>query len=668
MPQQNAKIQSFYPSQGENLAVFTKTFPLSALDPLEVFLRLKARSPHAFILDSAEMSARGRWTFCGYAPRLEITARGEELTITENGSARRIKTLEPNAEIRKILAAHIAPKAKELPPFSGGLVGYFAYDSVQYTETALHITAADEEAFNDIDLMLFDRVIAFDHAEDKLLLIVNLPFSPDSPKDAPQEALDAFSEMEEAVFSRETPPSEPFRLESEFNSLFSERQYCEMVETAKKHIYEGDIFQVVLSNRLDAKASGSLFEVYRTLRGTNPSPYMFYFAGSRQEIAGAAPETLIRLTNGKLFTYPLAGTRPRGATPEEDDELERGLLSDEKELSEHNMLVDLGRNDIGKISEFGSVAVEEYLKVLRFSHVMHIGSTVTGSLAEGLDALDAISAILPAGTLSGAPKLRAMQIIDKLEGSRRALYGGGIGYIGFNGDADTCIAIRLAFMKNGRVYIRAGAGIVADSVPETEFAESNNKMRAVVDAVEKVSAAHAPVGLPRREVRLEKHNPAWEVLAADTIAKLKTIFGAAAVDIQHVGSTAVRGIAAKPIIDIAAAVDDLGIAEQLAAKLNAAGFYKSKLHKIPGDILFADGGESSEVRSLHIHIVQADGERWRNYLLFRDYLNANPAEAKAYERVKKNLAEEYPGDRNAYTEGKNEKVREILKKAREAKL
>ncbi|MDR0813805.1 MAG: chorismate-binding protein [Oscillospiraceae bacterium] len=667
MPHTTGKINAFYPAHGENLAVFTKTFALSGLDPLEVFLRLKARSPHAFILDSAEMSERGRWTFCGYDPKLEITALADSLTITENGTARRIKTLDPNAEIRKLLAERVAPKADELPPFFGGLVGYFAYDSVQYAETTLHIAATDEEEFNDIDLMLFDRVIAFDHAENKLLLIVNLPFAPDTPREVPQAAADAFSEMEQTVFSQEIPEDELFRLESGFNSLFSEAQYCEMVETAKRHIYEGDIFQVVLSNRLDAAASGSLFEVYHTLRKTNPSPYMFYFAGSRQEIAGAAPETLIRLTDGKLFTYPLAGTRPRGATAQEDDELERGLLADEKELSEHNMLVDLGRNDVGKISEFGSVAVEEYLKVLRFSHVMHIGSTVTGTLRRGLDALDAISAILPAGTLSGAPKLRAMQIIDKLEGSRRALYGGGIGYIGFNGNADTCIAIRLAFMKNGRVYIRAGAGIVADSVPETEFAESNNKMRAVVDAVKKVSAAHAPVGLPRAAVRLEPYNPAWEAIAADTIARLAPIFGAAA-DFAHVGSTAVRGLCAKPIIDIAVAVTDLGEVEQLAPALNAAGFYKSLLHAIPNDILFCDGDESVSARSLHIHIVQADGERWRDYLGFRDYLNANPEEAKRYERVKTSLAEKYPDDRNAYTEGKNETVSEILKKAREARL
>ena len=256
-----------------------------------------------------------------------------------------------------------------------------------------------------------------------------------------------------------------------------------MVEKAKRHIFEGDIFQIVLSNRLEAGFEGSLFNTYRILRTLNPSPYMFYFSGSDMEVAGASPETLVKLEGGILHTFPLAGTRPRGKTAEEDAELEKQLLSDEKELAEHNMLVDLGRNDIGKISKFGSVSLEKYHCIQRYSHVMHIGSTVRGEIRDGNDALDAIDAILPAGTLSGAPKLRACQLINDLENNKRGIYGGAIGYIDFTGNLDTCIAIRIAYKKNGKVFIRSGAGIVADSVPETEYQECLNKAAAVVNAL-----------------------------------------------------------------------------------------------------------------------------------------------------------------------------------------
>lgn len=253
---------------------------------------------------------------------------------------------------------------------------------------------------------------------------------------------------------------------------------------AKDHIREGDIFQVVLSNRIEADIEGSLFDLYRVLRTTNPSPYMFYFSSDDIEIAGASPETLVKLEDGRLYTYPLAGTRPRGRTPEEDAELEKELLCDEKERAEHNMLVDLGRNDIGKVSRIGSVKVEQYMNIERYSHVMHIGSTVSGMEREDKDALDAVDAILPAGTLSGAPKLRACEIINELEDNKRGIYGGAIGYLDFTGNMDTCIAIRLAFAKNKKIFIRSGAGIVADSVPENEYQECINKAKAVMQALE----------------------------------------------------------------------------------------------------------------------------------------------------------------------------------------
>ena len=265
--------------------------------------------------------------------------------------------------------------------------------------------------------------------------------------------------------------------------MFDKDAYCAMVEKAKHYIREGDIFQVVLSNRMEADMEGSLFDAYRVLRTTNPSPYMFYFSSDDIEIAGASPETLVKLQNGTLHTFPLAGTRPRGKTAEEDSRLEAELLADKKELAEHNMLVDLGRNDLGKISTFGSVEVEKYLSIERFSHVMHIGSTVRGQIRPDKTALDAVDAVLPAGTLSGAPKIRACEIINELENNKRGIYGGAIGYIDFTGNLDTCIAIRIAFKKNGKVFVRSGAGIVADSVPENEYQECINKAKAVMDAL-----------------------------------------------------------------------------------------------------------------------------------------------------------------------------------------
>jgi anthranilate synthase component 1 len=264
-----------------------------------------------------------------------------------------------------------------------------------------------------------------------------------------------------------------------------------MVRRAQHHIHEGDIFQIVLSNRLEAEYAGSLLNTYRVLRTTNPSPYMFYFSGTDVEVAGASPETLVKLEDGVLHTFPLAGTRPRGKTLQEDAALEAELLADPKELAEHNMLVDLGRNDLGKISRFGSVEVEKYHCIERFSHVMHIGSTVRGVLRPDKDALDAIDAILPAGTLSGAPKLRACQLINDLENNKRGIYGGAIGYLDFTGNLDTCIAIRIAYKKNGRVFVRSGAGIVADSVPEKEYEECINKAAAVVRALQQAEEVRA---------------------------------------------------------------------------------------------------------------------------------------------------------------------------------
>lgn len=330
--------------------------------------------------------------------------------------------------------------------------------------------------------MLFDKVIAFDNLRQKIILIVNIDLA--VAETAYRKAERELEGLIRLIRTGKEKEETAGTLRSEIRPLFDREHYCEMVRRAQHHIKEGDIFQIVLSNRLEGEYEGSLLNCYRILRMLNPSPYMFYFSGTDVEVAGASPETLVKLEDGVLHTFPLAGTRKRGKTKEEDDELEKDLLADEKELAEHNMLVDLGRNDIGKISKFGTVQVERYHEVLRFSHVMHIGSTVRGEIREDLDALDAVDSILPAGTLSGAPKIRACQLINDLENNKRGIYGGAIGYLDFTGNLDTCIAIRIAYKKNGKVFIRSGAGIVADSVPEKEYPECINKAKAVVTALE----------------------------------------------------------------------------------------------------------------------------------------------------------------------------------------
>lgn len=450
--------------------------------PIEVLKVLKNNSRHCYMLESLESSDRwGRYTFLGYEPQLELTCVNGQVRITEGTQVRVEQTDDPGALIRAIVAAHKSPRIEGFPTFTGGLVGYFSYDFIKYAEPNLHLDAEDQEHFNDIDLMLFDRVICFDNLKQKIILIANA--RTDDLESSYAEAVKALDEMADLINTGIPADIQPLRLKSEFRRLFDKDQYCAMVEKARHYIYEGDIFQVVLSNRMDADCEGSLLDTYRLLRVINPSPYMFYFSSDDIEIAGASPETLVKLTDGTLYTFPLAGTKPRGKTPEEDILLEQQLLGDPKERSEHNMLVDLGRNDIGKISQFGSVAVEQYMDVLRYSHVMHIGSTVRGTIRPDKDAVDAVSAILPAGTLSGAPKFRACQIINELENNKRGIYGGAIGYIDFTGNLDTCIAIRIAFKKNGKVFIRSGAGIVADSVPESEYQECINKAQAVVNAV-----------------------------------------------------------------------------------------------------------------------------------------------------------------------------------------
>ena len=504
---------------------------------IEVLRRLRILSNHCYMLESVEDSKNwGRYSFLGFNPILEITCQDGNLSIKgkssfsdcgiEDGEEKcfSVKTDNPGEYIRQIVEENKSPKLENIPPFSGGLVGYFSYDYIKYSEPSLVLDAQNQDAFKDVDLMLFDKVIAFDNFKQKIVVIVNMEINDGSSiEENYNEACKSISDMVDIIkadnivdllgddfnhhltnkktiaatqkmneiesfeemdkIRKEITKHLPIELKSDFRYLFSKEEYCDMVEKAKDYITEGDIFQVVLSNRIEADIEGSLFDVYRVLRTTNPSPYMFYFSSDDIEIAGASPETLVKLVDNHVYTFPLAGTRPRGKTDEEDKSLEEELLADEKELAEHNMLVDLGRNDIGKLSKIGSVKVNRYMDIVRFSHVMHIGSTVEGILRDDYDYLSAIDSILPAGTLSGAPKIRACEIINELEDNKRGIYGGAIGYIDLTGNLDTCIAIRIAFARDKKVFIRVGAGIVADSVPENEFVECNNKAQAVINAL-----------------------------------------------------------------------------------------------------------------------------------------------------------------------------------------
>ncbi len=446
--------------------------------PIEALKILKNVSTHCYLLESvADKEKWGRYTFLGFDPKMEITCMDGEMkagNIT-------LKTEDPSSIIRQILKDYRSPRFEYLPSLTGGLVGYFSYDFLGYSEPAVRRQVQDTEAFKDVDLMLFDKVIAFDNFRQKIIFMVNMPL--DDPETGYNKAVLELKQLCEILKHGEKKHEPGGHLLGEVTPLFDRETYCSMVEKAKHHIHEGDIFQIVLSNRLSAPFEGSLLNTYRILRTMNPSPYMFYFSGTDVEVAGASPETLVKLENGVLHTFPLAGTRPRGKDEAEDKALEAELLADQKELAEHNMLVDFGRNDLGKISKFGTVQVEKLHSIERYSHVMHIGSTVRGEIREEFDGMDAINTVLPAGTLSGAPKIRACQLIGDLENNKRGIYGGAIGYIDFTGNMDTCIAIRIAYKKNGKVFVRSGAGIVADSVPEKEFEECINKAKAVVNAL-----------------------------------------------------------------------------------------------------------------------------------------------------------------------------------------
>ena len=451
--------------------------------PISVLKALKQVSSHTYLLESADNSNHwGRYSFLGYDPKIELFCKNHQMTI-KDGTTRTFECSDPAAEIRNILSQYKSPRLEELPTFTGGFVGYFACEYIRYIEPTLDFPTPDDDPamVNDVDLMLFDKVIAFDHYKNKIYLIANISTN-DLERNYNKAELELKALADLVVNGKEANVPKGV-LKTEFTSEFTKDEFEAVVKKTQHYIKEGDIFQCVVSNRREAEFDGSLLNAYRVLRTLNPSPYMFYLSGGDVELTGASPETLVKLTDGKMYTFPIAGTMRRGKTEAEDLAIEEKLINDEKELAEHNMLVDLGRNDLGKIAKFGSVKVEALHMLQRFSHVIHITSTVSGDIQDGKDALDAIGATLPAGTLSGAPKIRAIEILHELEKSPRGVYGGAVGYIDFSGNMDVCIGIRMAMNKGGKVYVRAGAGIVRDSVPASEYNETLIKGQSMISAI-----------------------------------------------------------------------------------------------------------------------------------------------------------------------------------------
>jgi anthranilate synthase component 1 len=452
--------------------------------PINIFLSFKDTSENCFLLESAENGEQwGRYSFIGFNSAKEIIIKNSIVTIIdENGSTHK-KTDNPLEVISEIIEQYKSPKIKDMPKLTGGLIGYFAYDTVRYIEKRLKNTPNNDLDLPDCHFLLCDEIIAFDHLKHKTIIIVNIPTKGDFEKNyqnGSERALEIARNIKKTVpeLKRAEPSGELI-----IKSNLSKEQYIANVKKAKEYIKDGDIFQVVLSHRFEAENPPDSFDVYRVLRATNPSPYMYYFKFKDYYIAGASPEMLVSVEDSTVLTRPIAGTMKRGRDEKEDKMLENSLISDKKEQAEHTMLVDLGRNDVGKVARFGTVEVTKFMRVEKYSQVMHLVSDIKATLKDGKTSLDALMAVLPAGTLSGAPKVRAMEIIDELEAQKRGLYGGTTGYIGFNGDIDTCIAIRTVLFRNNKAYVQVGAGIVADSIPEKEYEETENKAKAMINAI-----------------------------------------------------------------------------------------------------------------------------------------------------------------------------------------
>lgn len=465
-----------------NIIPLCKEIYADITTPIALLKKLSGISDSYFLLESIEGGEKwGRYSFLGYNPIAYVACKDGEITI-QDSEKRTLHSQKPLEELRAYLTQYKAPRLEGVPPFAGGFVGYFSYRMIGYSEPVLKLRASE---FNDFDLMLFDKIIAYDHLKQKIIIVVNM--RTDHLEKSYQAALRDIEEMFQMITEETALPKPRMQSKPSFYCNESKEEYCRLVDRTKEYIKNGDIFQAVISRRFETEYQDSLLNAYRVLRTTNPSPYMVFLQNKDLQLISTSPETLVRLQDGTLSTFPIAGSRPRGKTTKEDKALERELLEDEKELAEHNMLVDLARNDLGRISKYSSVHVMNYKMIQRYSKIMHITSEVEGTIREGKDALDAIEALLPAGTLSGAPKIRACEIIEELEKEPRGIYGGAIGYIDLAGNMDVCIAIRMAVKKNDRVTVQAGGGIVADSIPEREYEESEHKAKAVMEAIMRAS-------------------------------------------------------------------------------------------------------------------------------------------------------------------------------------
>ena len=454
--------------------------------PLSLYLKL-ANKPYSYLLESVQGGERfGRYSFIGLPADTRITVRGKHITLTTATGETTQNTDNPLDFIKDYQSRFKVAPLPGLPRFTGGLAGYFGYDTVRYIEPRLAKTQKqDVLGTPEILLMLTEQLAVVDNLSGKLIFIVYAnPELPNAYALARQRLQELSQLLRQPVEIPRAPQFPPQQAISEFG----EEAYKQAVEKAKRYIFDGDIMQVVPSQRMSQPFPASPLNLYRVLRSINPSPYMFYYDMGDHHVVGASPEILVRLEGDNVTVRPIAGTRPRGKTPQQDIQLAQELLADPKELAEHLMLIDLGRNDVGRVAQQGTVKLTEKMVIERYSHVMHIVSNVEGTLKPGLDAIAVLKATFPAGTVSGAPKVRAMEIIDELEPSKRGIYAGAVGYLGFNGDMDLAIAIRTAVIKAGTLYVQSGGGLVADSVPASEWTETQNKARAVLRAAEMVLA------------------------------------------------------------------------------------------------------------------------------------------------------------------------------------
>ncbi len=476
-------------SRSATLVPVVKSVSADLLTPVSAFLAIAAKEPHAFLLESNERGEQiGRYTFLGARPYMRLRARGSAIEI-ERGRKREQYDGKVFHFVKQLLTEHQPASLAGLPPFTAGAVGYFSYDVVRQLEK-IGEHAEDDLSLPDCELMFFDRLLAFDHLRHQIHIVASADVSRESPRSAYERAVRDIAALEKKLTAGLRPamwrkPTKAKAGKLKIHAGTTRAKFLSGVERCKQYIAAGDIFQVVLSQRLDFIPGVESFDLYRALRQVNPSPYLYFLRLGETQVLGSSPEMLVRVTGRKLEYRPIAGTHPRGRDDAEDLRLEQQMRTDEKERAEHVMLVDLGRNDLGRVSEYGSVKVKDLMYVERYSHVMHLVSALEGTLRKDLGALDAFAACFPAGTLSGAPKVRAMQIIEELEPVRRGIYGGSVLYADFAGNLDSCIGIRTMLMQGKHAYLQAGAGIVADSDPVSEFQESMNKAQALLRAVDR---------------------------------------------------------------------------------------------------------------------------------------------------------------------------------------